>query len=144
MKGFIHMKVKVLLIMPNKEVQIVKIPASIKFIKAFVGNELYKIKLNSKTVLIASKNSHIDEFNRFLFGNIILGTFLIVAIKNNRIVSLKNKDIRKYTNIFKLRKHQKKIEIYKEEYLEEYYSKQREIKQENAKKNKERIFKKVA
>ena len=144
MKGFIHMKVKVLLIMPNKEVQIVKIPASIKFIKAFVGNELYKIKLNSKTVLMASKNSHIDEFNRFLFGNIILGTFLIVAIKNNRIVSLKNKDIRKYTNIFKLRKHQKKIEIYKEEYLEEYYSKQREIKQENAKKNKERIFKKVA
>lgn len=144
MKGFIHMKVKVLLIMPNKEVQIVKIPASIKFIKAFVGNELYKIKLNSKTVLIASKNSHIDEFNRFLFGNIILGTFLIVAIKNNRIVSLKNKDIRKYTNIFKLRKHQKKIDIYKEEYLEEYYSKQREIKQENAKKNKERIFKKVA
>lgn len=138
------MKVKVLLIMPNKEVQIVKIPASIKFIKAFVGNELYKIKLNSKTVLMASKNSHIDEFNRFLFGNIILGTFLIVAIKNNRIVSLKNKDIRKYTNIFKLRKHQKKIEIYKEEYLEEYYSKQREIKQENAKKNKERIFKKVA
>ena len=93
---------------------------------------------------MASKNSHIDEFNRFLFGNIILGTFLIVAIKNNRIVSLKNKDIRKYTNIFKLRKHQKKIEIYKEEYLEEYYSKQREIKQENAKKNKERIFKKVA
>lgn len=144
MKGFIHMKVKVLLIMPNKEVQIVKIPASIKFIKAFVGNELYKIKLNSKAVLMASKNSHIDEFNRFLFGNIILGTFLIVAIKNNRIVSLKNKDIRKYTNIFKLRKHQKKIEIYKEEYLEEYYSKQREIKQENAKKNKERIFKKVA
>lgn len=138
------MKVKVLLIMPNKEVQIVKIPASIKFIKAFVGNELYKIKLNSKTVLMASKNSHIDEFNRFLFGNIMLGTFLIVAIKNNRIVSLKNKDIRKYTNIFKLRKHQKKIEIYKEEYLEEYYSKQREIKQENAKKNKERIFKKVA
>lgn len=138
------MKVKVLLIMPNKEVQIVKIPASIKFIKAFVGNELYKIKLNSKAVLMASKNSHIDEFNRFLFGNIILGTFLIVAIKNNRIVSLKNKDIRKYTNIFKLRKHQKKIEIYKEEYLEEYYSKQREIKQENAKKNKERIFKKVA
>lgn len=144
MKGFIHMKVKVLLIMPNKEVQIVKIPASIKFIKAFVGNELYKIKLNSKTVLMASKNSHIDEFNRFLFGNIILGTFLIVAIKNNRIVSLKNKDIRKYTNIFKLRKHQKKIDIYKEEYLEEYYSKQREIKQENAKKNKEQIFKKIA
>ena len=138
------MKVKVLLVMPGKEIQTVKIPASIKFIKAFIGKELYKIRLNSNIMLIANKNATIDEFNRFLYGNIIVGTFLIISIKNNRIISLKNKDIRKYTNIFKLRKHQKKIEIYKEEYLEEYYSKQREIKQENAKKNKERIFKKVA
>lgn len=130
--------------MPGKEIQTVKIPASIKFIKAFIGKELYKIRLNSNIMLIANKNATIDEFNRFLYGNIIVGTFLIISIKNNRIISLKNKDIRKYTNIFKLRKHQKKIEIYKEEYLEEYYSKQREIKQENAKKNKERIFKKVA
>jgi len=138
------MKVKVLLVMPGKEIQTVRIPASIKFIKAFVGRELYKIKLNSNTVLIANKNANIDEFNRFLYGNIILGTFLIISIKNNRIISLKNKDIRKYTNVFKLRKHQKKIDIYKNEYLEEYYSKQRERKQENAKRNREQIFKKVA
>lgn len=138
------MKVKVLLVMPGKEIQTVKIPASIKFIKAFIGKELYKIRLNSNIMLIANKNATIDEFNRFLYGNIILGTFLIISIKNNRIISLKNKDIRKYTNVFKLRKHQKKIEIYKEEYLEEYYSKQRKIKQENAIKNREKIFKKVA
>ena len=138
------MKVKVLLVMPGKEIQTVKIPASIKFIKAFVGKELYKIKLNSNTVLVANKNATIDEFNRILCGNIILGTFLIISIKNNRIISLKNKDIRKYTNVFRLRKHQKKIDIYKNEYLEEYYSKQRERKQENAKRNREQIFKKVA
>ena len=138
------MKVKVLLVMPGKEIQTVKIPASLKFIKAFIGKELYKIRLNSNIMLIANKNATIDEFNRFLYGNIILGTFLIISIKNNRIISLKNKDIRKYTNVFKLRKHQKKIEIYKEEYLEEYYSKQRKIKQENAIKNREKIFKKVA
>ena len=138
------MKVKVLLVMPGKEIQTVKIPASIKFIKAFIGKELYKIRLNSNIMLIANKNATIDEFNRFLYGNIIVGTFLIISIKNNRIISLKNKDIRKYTNVFKLRKHQKKIEIYKEEYLEEYYSKQRKIKQENAIKNREKIFKKVA
>lgn len=138
------MKVKVLLVMPGKEIQTVKIPASLKFIKAFIGEELYKIRLNSNIMLIANKNSNIEEFNRILCGNIILGTFLIIAIKNNRIVSLKSKDIRKYTNIFKLRKHQRKIKIYKEEYLEEYYSKQRKIKQENAIKNREKIFKKVA
>ena len=38
------MKIKVLLVMPNKEVQVVRIPASIKFIKSFIGENLYRIK----------------------------------------------------------------------------------------------------
>ena len=134
------MKIKVLLVMPGKEVQIVKIPASIKYIKAFIGEELYKVKLNENTLLIANENATIDEFNRILGGDILLGTFFIISIKNNRRVSMKKKDIRKYTNMFKLRKHQKKIESYKEEYLEEYYSNQRIMKQKNAERNKKEIF----
>lgn len=127
--------------MPGKEVQIVKIPASIKYIKAFIGEELYKVKLNENTLLIANKNAKIDEFNRILGTNILLGTFLIVSIKNNRRISMKKKDIRKFTNMFKLRKHQKKVEAYKEEYLEEYYTNQRIMKQKNAERNKREIFK---
>ena len=134
------MKIKVLLVMPGKEVQTVKIPASIKYIKAFIGDELYRVKLNENTVLIANKNAKIDEFNRILGENIILGTFLIVSIKNNRRVSMKKKDIRKFTNMFKLRKHQRKVDIYKDEYLEEYYSNQRIMKQKNAERNKREIF----
>ena len=134
------MKIKVLLVMPGKEVQTVKIPASIKYIKAFIGDELYRVKLNENTVLIANKNAKIDEFNRILGGNIILGTFLIVSIKNNRRVSIKKKDIRKFTNMFKLRKHQRRVDIYKDEYLEEYYSNQRIMKQKNAERNKKIIF----
>lgn len=130
------MKIKSLLVMPNKEVQVVRIPANIKFIKAFIGNELYRIKLNETTTLIANKNASVDEFNRILEGNILLGTFLIVSIKNNRKVSMRKKEIRKFTNMFKLRKHQKKVNIYKNEYLEEYYSKQRIMKQKNAERNK--------
>lgn len=127
--------------MPGKEVQIVKIPASIKYIKAFIGEELYKVKLNENTLLIANKNAKIDEFNRILGTNILLGTFLIVSIKNNRRISMRKKDIRKFTNMFKLRKHQKKVEAYKEEYLEEYYTNQRIMKQKNAERNKREIFK---
>ena len=134
------MKIKVLLVMPNKEVQVVKIPASIKFIKAFIGENLYRTKLNENTILIANKDAKLDEFNRILGGNIILGTFLIVSIKNNRKVSMKKKDIRRFTNMFKLRKHQKKVDIYKDEYLEEYYSNQRIMKQKNREKNKREIF----
>lgn len=135
------MKIKSLLVMPGREVQIVKIPASIKYIKAFIGEELYKVKLNENTLLIANKNAKIDEFNRILGTNILLGTFLIVSIKNNRRISMKKKDIRKFTNMFKLRKHQKKVEAYKEEYLEEYYTNQRIMKQKNAERNKKEIFK---
>ena len=134
------MKIKSLLVMPGKEVQTVRIPASIKYIKAFIGEELYKVKLNENTLLIANENATIDEFNRILGGDILLGTFFIISIKNNRRVSMKKKDIRKFTNMFKLRKHQKKIESYKEEYLEEYYSNQRIMKQKNTERNKKEIF----
>lgn len=134
------MKIKVLLVMPNKEVQVVRIPANIKFIKAFIGKNLYRIKLNDRNIIISNKNAGIDEFNRILGGNILLGAFLIVSIKNNRRVSIKKKDIRKYTNMFKLRKHQRKIDIYKDEYLEEYYSNQRVMKQKNREQNKREIF----
>lgn len=135
------MRIKSLLVMPGKEVQIVKIPASIKYIKAFIGEELYKVKLNENTLLIANKNAKIDEFNRILGANILLGTFLIVSMKNNHRISMRKKDIRKFTNMFKLRKHQKKVEAYKDEYLEEYYINQRIMKQKNAERNKKEIFK---
>lgn len=138
------MKIKVLLVMPNKEVQVVKIPASTKFIKAFIGDDLFRVKLNETTVLIANKNAKVDEFNRILGENILLGIFLIVSIKNNHRVSMKKKDIRKFTNMFKLRKHQRKVELYKDEYLEEYYTNQRIMKQKNAERNKREIFKMAA
>lgn len=134
------MKIKCLLVIPGNEVQEVKIPANIKFIKSFIGKELFKIRLNENNILIANKNAKIDDFNRIVGSNIILGTFLIVSIKNNRRVSMKKKDIRKFSNMFKLRKHQRKIDFYKNEYLEEYYSNQKEIKQKNAEKNKKEIF----
>lgn len=134
------MKIKVLLVMPNKEVQVVRIPANIKFIKSFIGENLYRIKLNENTTLIANKDAGVDEFNRILGGNILLGSFLVVSVKNNRRVSMKKKDIRRFTNIFKLRKHQKKVDMYKDEYLEEYYSNQRIMKQKNRKINKREIF----
>ena len=138
------MKIKVLLVIPGREPQPVRIPASIKYIKSFIGENLFRIELDKNTMLIANKNAKFDDFNRILKGNIILGTFLIVSKKNGHKVSMKKKDIRRYTNIFKLRKHQRKIDIYKDEYLEEYYSNQRKIKQKNAIRNKEKIFKLVA
>lgn len=127
------MKIKILYIMPEKEVQELKIPRSSKFIKALLGNELQKIKLDENVMIIANKNPNLTEFNRIVAGNIILGTFIIVATKNKHRVSLTKKEIRKYTNMFKLRKHKRKIDFYKDNYLEEYYSNQKSIKEKCAK-----------
>ena len=120
--------------MPEKEAQTLKIPRSSKFIKALIGNELYKIKLDENIMIIANRNANVTEFNRIVGENIVLGTFIVVATKNRHRVSLTKKEIRKYTNMFKLRKHKKKIDFYKNEYLEEYYSNQKNIKQKYAEK----------
>jgi hypothetical protein len=127
--------------MPGKEVQTMKIPVSIKFIKSFIGEKLYKIKLDDNTMLIANQEANIEEYNRIYKDKIVLGTFLIVATKKKRIVSMKKRAIQKYLNMFKLRKHLKKVEKNKEEFLEEYYSNIRKIKQKNAERNKRIIFK---
>lgn len=134
------MKIKVLLVIPGKEVQTVRLPSSNKFIQSFIGKNLYKISLNSSTALIASHNAPIEEFNRIYKGDIIFGSFLIVGTKNSHNISLKKKQIRKFTNMFRLDKHQKKVEKYKEEFLEEFYFNQRINKQKNAETNKIKIF----
>ena len=54
---------------------------------------------------------------------------------------MKRRNLQKYFNIFKLRKHLKKVERSKEEFLEEYYSNIRRIKQKNAERNQKIIFK---
>ena len=138
------MKIKCLLVMPGKEVQRVRIPANIKFIKALIGEHLLNIRANQNNIIIANQNARNDEFNRFFQGNILYGTFIVVSLKKNRRTSMKKKDIRKFSNMFKLSKHEKKIEKFKEEFLEEYYYQQRKIKQKNRKHNKEVIFKNAA
>ena len=138
------MKIKCLLVMPGKEVQRVRIPANIKLIKALIGENLLNIRANENNIIIANQNARNDEFNRFFQGNILYGTFIVVSLKKNRRTSMKKKDIRKFSNMFKLSKHQKKIERFKEEFLEEYYYQQRKIKQKNRKHNKEVIFKNAA
>lgn len=138
------MKIKCLLVMPGKEVQRVRIPANIKFIKALIGENLLDIRANENNIIIANQNARNDEFNRFFQGNILYGTFIVVSLKKNKRTSMKKKDIRKFSNMFKLSKHQKKIERFKEEFLEEYYYQQRKIKQKNRKHNKELIFKNAA
>ena len=138
------MKIKCLLVMPGKEVQRVRIPANIKFIKALIGENLLNIRANENNIIIANQNARNDEFNRYFQGSILYGTFIVVSLKKNRRASMKKKDIRKFSNMFKLSKHEKKIEKFKEEFLEEYYYQQRKIKQKNRKHNKEVIFKNAA
>ena len=130
------MKIKVLYIMPNKEVQKIKIPRNMKFIKALIGNELLRIKINENTMIIADKNADITEFNRIFKDSIIRGTFIVVSIKNKRRVTMTKREIRRYANMFKLKKQKRKIELYKEEYLEKYYLNETQMREKAIKENK--------
>ena len=103
------MKIKCLLVMPNKEVQRVKIPGSFKFIRALIGKDLLKVRANKNNLIIANQNAGNDEFNRLFQGCILYGTFLVVSIKNKKLTSMKRRNIRKFYNLFKLAKHKKKI-----------------------------------
>ena len=138
------MKIKVLLVMPGKEVQIIRIPASIKFIKSFMGGDLYKKSINRNTIIIASKNVSNKDFNRIFRGEIIVGTFFVISTKKGRLTSMRKKNIRRYTNMFLLRKHIKKVNKYQDEYLENYYYKQIKRKEENRKHFREQIFNRKA
>lgn len=117
------MKIKALLVMPGKEIQVVKIPASLKFIRAFIGKDLFKIQLTEKNFILANEKALLEEFNRFYQGRIILGSFIIISTKNGQISSMSKRDIRHYSNIFRLKRHQRKIEKYKNNFLEDYYIK---------------------
>lgn len=138
------MKIKVLLIIPNRKVQVVRIPSNIKFLKDFLGKELCQIRLDKNNILVADRKAEYDDFNRIYNGEIIRGPFFVISIKNRQRRSLNKKDIKKYSDIFKLEKHKITVDRYKEEYLEKYYLKQAKIKTKNKKHNKEVIFKSAA
>ena len=134
------MKIKVLLVAPGIEVQKIKIPASTKFIKSLIGDKLLKIRVSNKIGIIANKYPNIEEFNRLYKDRTIKGSFLVVGLKNDRLASLKKRDMKRYYNLFKISKHKKRIEQMKDEYLEEYYAKQINLKLEANKENKQKIF----
>ena len=137
-------KIKALLVMPGIEVQKIKIPANMKFIRAYIGGALYKYKIDDNTIIIGSRDCSQNDFNRFLNGNIVIGPFIVVAIKKGRRVSMRKKELKKYTNYFKLDKHQKKVNALKDEYLEKHYYKLHVNRLKNIQHNKKEIFKKAA
>lgn len=122
------MKIKCLLIRPGEKVKVQRIPGNIKFIKSLIGNRLIRIKLEENAIILANKDASKIDFNRILGDKIITGTFLIVGIKDSRRVSLKKRQIRKYSNHFKLEKHEKRINQFKDNLLNMYYIGTSEIK----------------
>lgn len=122
------MKIKCLLIKPGEKVKVERIPGNIKFIKSLIGNRLIRIKLEENAIILANKDASKVDFNRILGDKIINGTFLVVGIKDSRRVSLKKRQIRKYSNLFKLEKHQRRINRYKDSLLNMYYTGISEVK----------------
>ena len=103
-------KVKALFIMPNVEPVIIKLPRGKKYIKNLIGKELHLIKLKGDAYIIGNKQANMDDFNRKFGDRVLLGNFLIINMRNKRLFSLDKYQLRKYTNMFCLKKHQEIIE----------------------------------
>ena len=106
--------------------------------------DLYKKNINRNTIIIASKNAPNKEFNRIFRGEIIVGSFFVISTKKGKLTSMRKNNIRRYTNMFLLRKHIKKVNKYQDEYLENYYYQQIKRKEKNIKHFREQIFNRKA
>ena len=76
-------KIKALLVMQNKETQVVRIPANTKFIKNLIGKDLQRINLTNDIYIIANSNSKYQDANRFIGDDLILGDFLNIQMYSN-------------------------------------------------------------
>lgn len=103
-------KIKALFIMSNVEPLVMKIPREKKFIKNLIGKELHLVKLKGDAYIVGNKKANIDDFNRRLGDSILLGSFLIVNMRNKKLYSLDKYQIRRYTSMFCLKKHQKTLD----------------------------------
>lgn len=135
------MKIKCLLVMPGVEVQNVRIPANYKFIKSLIGENLGSIKLKDNALIILNRNPKEDAFNRILGDKVIRGSFLVIGTKKDFRKSLNKKQTRKYFNMFKLKKHEKKIAEMKDEYYKAYYA---ELQKKYLQEYKTEYYEKVA
>lgn len=113
-------KIRVLIVEPIGEPKEEEIEHSLEKMQSIVGGLIEFVALEENVDLICNEEGKINNLpiNRIVTNDVICGTFFITGHKNGDTISLTDKQIQKYKNYFKLRKHTIPIALIKNEYPE--------------------------
>lgn len=109
------MKIKILVVEPNKEPYTLEINNTLENLQNIVGSDIENKKLEPNVNLLCNEYGKIKDlaFNRIITNDVICGTFLIVSQCSEEFASLTKKQIQKYTKEFKLENDKGVIEFLK-------------------------------
>lgn len=94
---------KILIVELNKEPYTKIVKDVEQAIIEILGEEIGYLEMEERIDIVYSNYVKKIEINRTIKDNHIIGTFVIVAHKNDNWVSLNNEQITKYKEVFKLR-----------------------------------------
>lgn len=109
------MRIKVLLVEPKKEPQVIEIENTLQSLQAVIGGLVEYVSLKDDVDLICNEEGKINnlEYNRAIIHDIICGTFIIAGHNNGDTVSLSEENIKYYKDYFELDKDEGLIEFYR-------------------------------
>lgn len=101
-------KIRILVVEPDKEPYEIEINHTLENMQKVVGGLIEFVELEDDVDLICNEEGKMNglPLNRIIKNDIIAGTFFIAGQCNGDTISLNNKQIEKYKEVFKLEKHQ--------------------------------------
>ncbi len=113
------MRIKVLIVEPEKEPYVKLIPNILSNLQEIVGNGFIDIiRLEDGVDIIVNDEGKIRDmpFNRCIPNDVIAGTFIVAGERHGETISLSEEKIEQYKDYFSLKKHKPYINYYKEKY----------------------------
>lgn len=111
-------KIRVLIVEPGKEPYEARIENTLGTLQSIVNGYIEMIQMESGVDLIINDEGKLMNlpFNRYITGNMLVGTIIVTGIKNGETISLSSELIEKYKKYFALRNHQHLVEYFKAAY----------------------------
>jgi len=96
-------QIQVIRVRPHQEPELITIDSTLRALQREVGGYIEMVTLSNTAVAVCNEEGKIlgMELNRRVGADIIVGTFLITGYRGSETVSLSEKDILVYMELFK-------------------------------------------
>ena len=111
-------KIRVLIVEPGKEPYEARIENTLGTLQSIVDGYIEMIPMESGVDLIVNDEGKCLNlpFNRYITGNMLVGTIIVIGIKNGETISLSPELAEKYKKYFALNNHEHIVEYFKAAY----------------------------